>query len=313
MQALVFGRKSRLGELKRTMGELTPELRPVLGRALGEANAQVNQALTVQRESIREREARELLERERLDVTLPGRGRRHGHRHLITRVTQEFCDVFIGMGYRIAEGPEVETEFYNFEALNIPSNHPSRSEMDTVYVERQGTEGEVASGSGGQVLLRTHTSPVQVHLMQNAQPPLYYLVPGRAFRKDTLDATHAAQFHQIEGLAVDRNITFGDLAGTLEAFIREYLGESFKIRLRPSFFPFTEPSAEVDVWWNDRWLEILGCGMVDPNVLEAVGYDPQVWQGFAFGVGVERIAMLRYGLDDIRLLYDNDIRFLAQF
>lgn len=309
-RAVAFGRKSRLTEIRKGMADTPSEAKPVLGKALGEANARVEAEYDARLAVLERERAAAMLESERLDLTLPGRRVRHGRRHVITRVIQEMCDVFLSMGYQVASGPEVETDWYNFEALNIPAWHPARSDMDTLYVE---------SGSGGtgdeeaQTLLRTHTSPVQIRLMEVTEPPIYHVMPGRVFRNETQDATHSAQFHQVEGLAIDRDITFGDMAGTIEHFCHEFFGPGYDIRLFPDFFPFTEPSAGLEVWWGDRWLEIAGCGMVDPNVLRNVGYDTEVWQGFAFGFGIERIAMLLYGIDDIRTFYSNDIRFLEQF
>lgn len=315
-RSTVFGRKSRLTEIRRGLAEAPPDVKPVLGKALGEANRRVETACDARRSVLDLAREAEMLGRERLDLTLPGRRMRHGHRHVITRVIREMCDVFLSMGYRVAAGPEVETEWYNFEALNIPAWHPARSEMDTLYVDTSGTGGTDADrvpDATEATLLRTHTSPVQVRLMESTQPPLYHVMPGRVFRNETQDATHSAQFHQVEGLVVDSDVTFGDMAGTIEHFCHEYFGPGYDIRLFPDFFPFTEPSAGLEVWWEDKWLEIAGLGMVDPNVLRNVGFDPETWQGFAFGFGVERVAMLRYGIDDIRTFYNNDVRFLEQF
>ncbi len=306
-RAEFFGRRSRMAEIRKSMGSLPSASKPIVGRALSEANTRVQVAVDAAVDRLDAARESQMLDAERLDLTLPGRKSFRGHQHLLTKVMDDFCDVFIGMGYRIATGPQVESDWYNFEALNIPPTHPSRAETDTIYIDSRDGKG------GDRLLLRTHTSPAQIRLMQTAAPPLYYVMPGRVFRQDTMDATHSNQFHQVEGLAIDRDITFGDMAGTIERFASEFFGPGFKIRLFPDYFPFTEPSAGMEVWWEDRWLEIAGLGMVDPNVLRAVGYDPDEWQGFAFGFGVERIAMLRYGVDDIRLFYDNDIRFLEQF
>jgi phenylalanyl-tRNA synthetase alpha chain len=305
----VYGRKSRLSELRRAMGTAPPEAKPVLGRAISAANSRVDAALAARAADLAGAAEAAQLERERIDVTLPGRRAPLGRRHPVTKVIQDFEDLFVGMGYRVVEGPEAETDWHNFEALNIPKGHPARSMWDTLYLS--GTAGVGTTETD--VLLRTHTSPVQIRVMQAEPPPLYIIAPGRTFRRDTLDRTHSPIFHQVEGLAVDRDLTFGDLAGTLEWFCHELFGPGFDIRLHPDYFPFTEPSAGIEVWWGDRWLEIAGCGMVDPNVFVAVGIDPEEWQGFAFGFGVERIAMLRYGIDDIRLFYENDQRFLEQF
>jgi phenylalanyl-tRNA synthetase alpha chain len=251
------------------------------------------------------------LDKERVDVTLPGWPSQLGRLHLINQTQREIEDIFIGMGYEIAEGPEIETEYYNFEALNTPADHPARSLHDTFFVTDS-------------ILLRTHTSPMQVRTMEKQQPPVHIIVPGKAYRRDS-DATHTPMFHQCEGLVVDEGVTLADLKGTLETFVRAMFGADRKVRLRPHFFPFTEPSVEVDVSCimcdgagcrlckKSGWLEILGAGMVDPNVFGFVGYDPEVYTGFAFGMGIERIAMLKHGVNDLRLFFENDLRFLRQF
>jgi len=313
VQGEVFGRKSRLSEIKKSLGSAPGDVKPVLGKAIGAANKRLNSIFAHRKAELEEQAETEMLEAERVDFSLPGRRHQRGRRHPVTRVIDEFCEIFFGMGYTIAEGPEVETDFYNFGALNMPKNHPARSDYDTLYVDHGGAAVDHGVARESEVLLRTHTSPVQIRVMESLPPPLYILAPGRCFRQDTVDATHFPTFHQIEGLAVDRGLTFGDLAGTLEQFTRQFLGASAKIRLRPDFFPFTEPSAELATWWEGRWLELGGCGMVDPAVFEAVGLDPEEWQGFAFGIGVERFAMTRYGIDDIRHFYRNDLRFLEQF
>jgi phenylalanyl-tRNA synthetase alpha chain len=258
------------------------------------------------------------LEAEAHDLSLPGRYMPRGRKHLVTSTIEEIEDIFFGLGYEAVEGPEVELDYYNFEALNTPENHPSKSLSDTFYVTTD-------SGRVEDVLLRCHTSPVQVRVMEKRKPPLFVISPGKAYRHDVPDASHSPMFHQVEGFAVDRGITFGDLKGTLEGFCRAMFGEDRQVRFRPHFFPFTEPSAEVDVSCmicdgkgcrlckQTGWLEILGAGMIDPNVFSYVGYDPEEYTGFAFGMGVERIAMLRYGIPDIRLLFENDLRFLKQF
>ena len=249
--------------------------------------------------------------RERIDVTLPGRGVRHGSLHPVTQVREEICRIFAGFGFSVVEGPEVELDYYNFEALNIPKNHPARDMQDTFYIEDN-------------IVLRTHTSPVQVRIMEKTKPPVRILSPGRVYRRDS-DISHTPMFHQIEGLLVDRGVTFGDLKGVLTVFLKQVFGEETALRFRPSFFPFTEPSAEVDircvicsgrgcrVCGQSGWLEILGSGMVDPEVFKNVGYDPEEFTGFAFGLGLERIAMLKFGISDIRLFFENDMRFLEQF
>jgi phenylalanyl-tRNA synthetase alpha chain len=258
------------------------------------------------------------LAQESIDVTLPGRVMPTGTRHLLSRIIEEIEDIFIGMGYRVVEGPEVELDYYNFEALNTPDWHPSKSLSDTFYVD-------VPGNGRDDILLRTQTSPVQVRVMETTPPPLYVISPGKAYRRDVPDATHTPMFHQVEGLAVDEGITLGDLKGTLVMFAKRMFGEERDVRFRPHFFPFTEPSGEVDISCNicggsgckvcggRGWLEILGCGMVDPNVFGYVGYDPEVISGFAFGMGVERIALLKYGVPDIRYFFDNDLRLLGQY
>jgi phenylalanyl-tRNA synthetase alpha chain len=253
---------------------------------------------------------------EMLDLTIGGHGFHRGHLHLVTQVQRELEDIFVGLGYRVAEGPEVEDDWHNFEALNIPPAHPARSMQDTLYVNL---------GEPEQVVLRTHTSPVQIRTMESNEPPIYVVAPGRTYRNETLDARHSPVFHQIECLAVDRDITLADLFGTIEAFVKQLFDESVRTRFRSDFFPYTEPSAELAVSCifcggsgcrvcsQSGWIELGGCGMVDPNVFLAVGYDPEEWQGFAFGFGLERIAMIRYGIDEIRTFFDGDVRFLAQY
>lgn len=320
LRVRILGRKGKLTSLTRELGRLSSTERPIIGKMVNELRQAFEASFAEKRREL-ERELREKkLEKETLDITLPGKLPQLGGKHLITQIIEEVIGVFIGLGYQVAEGPEVELDYYNFEALNTPPDHPARSLQDTFYIRRKG-ECPVAED----VLLRTHTSPVQVRVMEKTKPPIYIIAPGRAYRHDVPDPTHSPMFHQIEGLAVDRNITFGDLKGTLEVFAREMFGGERKVRLRPHFFPFTEPSAEVDVSCiicdgkgcrvckYSGWLEILGAGMVDPNVLENVGYDTEEITGFAFGMGVERIAMLKYGVSDIRLFFENDVRFLKQF
>jgi phenylalanyl-tRNA synthetase alpha chain len=247
----------------------------------------------------------EQLENERLDLTEFDRGHRLGHRHVVTQTWERLEDLFIGMGYTVSEGPEIEDEWHNFGALNFPLGHPARDMYDTLYVEY---------GDPMSTLLRTHTSPVQIRVMEEEDPPIYSIMPGRVFRSDTADSTHMPVFHQIEALVVDKGITFGDLAGTIEAFTTAYFGKDFESRLRPSYFPFTEPSAEFDIRHpGGKWLELGGCGMVHPAVLKAGGLDPEEWQGFAFGFGLDRLALMRHEIDDLRELCRNDYRFLAQF
>ena len=249
------------------------------------------------------------LEQERYDLTEELTQPRRGHSHLVTQAWQRLEDVFIGLGFQVAEGPEVETDFYNFEALNMPRSHPARSGFDTLFTDYSGPLAEP-----GSVLLRTHTSPVQVRVMQTIEPPIYMVMPGRVFRRDTPDATHMPVFHQIEGLVIDRGITMAHLAGTIDAFTKAFFGGAFTSRLRPNYFPFTEPSAEFDIQRPDgSWIELGGCGMVHPNVLRSGGLDPEEWSGFAFGFGIDRMARERHGIDDIRDMYSNDIRFIEQF
>jgi phenylalanyl-tRNA synthetase alpha chain len=307
-----LGKKGLLTQLLRALPTLPPAERPVIGREANEAKAEIEAALARRFEVVGQGERRARLAADRVDLTLPGRRVVRGARHPLSLVLDEIIDVFVGLGFAVADGPEVESDYYNFEALNIPKDHPARDMQDTFYVSED-------------VLLRTHTSPVQIRTMLRQKPPVRIIVPGRVYRRDALDQTHSPVFHQVEGLAVDRDISMGDLRGTLELFARELFGADSRIRFRPSFFPFTEPSAEVDVLCfgckgagcrickASGWLEILGSGMVHPQVLRTVGYDPEEWTGWAFGMGVERVAMLRYGIDDIRLFYENDLRFLEQF
>jgi phenylalanyl-tRNA synthetase alpha chain len=324
-----LGRKAELPNLLRNVAELPPAERAATGKAANEARKALEAAIATRERQLAAHELDERLERDRVDVSLPGDPPAQiGRLHLITQTQREIEDVFIGLGFNVAEGPEVETVYYNFDALNFDSTHPSRLMTDTFYVE---PTPDIFDPNAQ--LLRVHTSPVQVRAMEEHPPPLYIVVPGRTFRPDN-DATHSPQFLQIEGLAVDTDVTLGDLKGTLLAFARAIFGQEREVRLRPHFFPFTEPSVEVDVSCfnctdgftadgqrcslckGEGWIEILGAGMVDPNVFESVrdnGYDPEQIQGFAFGMGVERIAMLKHGVPDLRLLYDNDVRFLEQF
>ena len=294
------GRNAPLPLALRGIRDLPPAERGEAGRRLNEVREQI-EARLAERDAELERELLAAhLEHDRIDVTLPGRAMPHGGLHLLTETRREIEQVFLDMGYAIAEGPEVESEYNNFTALNIPDDHPAKADSDTLWI------------SNG-VLLRTHTSPVQVRVMQAQEPPVAVICPGRVYRRDTQDATHSPVFHQVEGLLIDEGVTLADLKGTLEHLTRRLFGAEREIRLRSGFFPFTEPSIEVDVSWGDGWMEILGAGMVDPNVLAHVGYDAERWTGFAFGVGIERVAMLRHGLPDIRMLFENDVRFLAQF
>jgi phenylalanyl-tRNA synthetase alpha chain len=309
----VLGRKAPLAGLNQSMGELSPDERREVGKALNQARTELEELFEERSSDLSAKAEAAKLASDGIDLTLPGRGNLAGHPHPLRIVEQRVVDAFVGMGYRVADGPEVEDDWYNFQALNIPPDHPARSMQDTIYLE------------GLDLLLRTHTSPVQIREMQRTDPPLAIVVPGRVYRRDPFDATHSPAFHQIEGLLVDEGVTFAHLRGTLDAFVREVFGRNQKVRLRPSYFPFTEPSAEVDVLCvrcegdgcptcsRTGWLEIMGAGMVHPAVLTSAGYDPSKVSGFAFGMGIERIAMLVYGVHDIRSLYDGDQRFLAGF
>jgi phenylalanyl-tRNA synthetase alpha chain len=301
----VLGRRSALAGLRQRLGALEPDQRRSVGQVLNAAMQALGAAVEERRAVLAAAERTERLLAERMDLTEVLPGRPAGHLHLVTQAIQELEDVFVGMGFTVAEGPEVETDWNNFGALNFPEGHPARDMYDTLYVNY---------GEPGTTLLRTHTSPVQVRVMTGTPPPYYTVMPGRVFRSDTADATHMPVFHQIEGLVVDRDITFADLAGTIDAFTKAYFGGDFTSRLRPSFFPFTEPSAEFDIQRPDgAWLELGGCGMVHPNVLRNCGLDADEWQGFAFGFGIDRLAAARHGVDDLRDLFTNDIRFLTQF
>ncbi len=313
-----LGRKGRVTALLQGIRDLPPEERKRTGRLGNALKGFLERSLEEKEAEILRRDLEIALQAERLDITLPGRYFPRGSLHLLSSIVEEIEDIFTGMGYRVVEGPEVELDYYNFEALNTPEWHPSKSLQDTFYVDNPG-------GDYHDVLLRTHTSPVQIRVMESTPPPLYVIAPGKAYRHDAPDATHSPMFHQVEGLAVDEHVSLGDLKGTLEHFVREMFGAERRVRFRPHFFPFTEPSAEVDVSCimcggsgcrvcsGTGWLEILGCGMVDPNVFRYVRYDPEKVSGFAFGMGVERIAMLKYGIPDIRFFFDNDLRLLSQF
>jgi phenylalanyl-tRNA synthetase alpha chain len=302
----LLGKRGMLAALKTRLGALaTVEEKKAAGQLLNEATTEVGAALAERQRELSVAARRLTLDAERLDLTEVTTRPRRGHVHLVTQATQRLEDVFIGLGFQIAEGPEVESDYYNFEALNMPPSHPARSEWDTLFVDH---------GEPGTVVLRTHTSPVQIRVMETWAPPIYAVMPGRVFRRDTPDATHMPVFHQIEGLVIDHGITFADLAGTIEAFTKAFFGAEFTSRLRPSYFPFTEPSAEFDIRRPDgSWIELGGCGMVHPNVLRAGGLDPDEWSGFAFGFGIDRMAKERHGIDDLRDMFTNDLRFLAQF
>lgn len=306
-----LGRKGILTGLLRNISQVPDAEKPLFGKHCNEVkdllNTKIEEAL--QRQAIRKKE--DVLLKEKIDVTLPGRAIKRGRIHPVIQIRREICSIFASFGFSIVEGPEVELDYYNFEALNIPKDHPARDMQDTFYIEEN-------------IVLRTHTSPVQVRIMEKMQPPVRILSPGRVYRRDS-DVSHTPMFHQIEGLLIDKDVSFGDLKGILTLFLKKIFGEDTKLRFRPSFFPFTEPSAEVDiccvichgrgcrVCGQSGWLEILGSGMVDPAVFQNVGYDPEEYTGFAFGLGLERIAMLKYGISDIRLFFENDMRFLKQF
>ena len=306
-----LGRKGLLTGLLRNIARVAPGDRPQFGKDCNEVKEALSAGIDKVLEELASSRKEQITLRERMDVTLPGRAVRHGRLHPVTQIREEICRIFAGLGFSVVEGPEIELDYYNFEALNIPKDHPARDMQDTFYVEDN-------------IVLRTHTSPVQVRIMEKTRPPVRILSPGRVYRRDS-DVSHSPMFHQIEGLLVDRGITFGDLKGVLTVFLRQMFGGDTALRFRPSFFPFTEPSAEVDircvmcsghgcrVCGQSGWLEILGSGMVDPEVFKNVGYDPEEFTGFAFGLGLERIAMLKFGISDIRLFFENDLRFLEQF
>lgn len=298
-----LGKKSRITELSKALGQMGEEERRARGAELNEVREAVTSVLNARRDAMASAALAQQLESERVDVSLPGRGIELGGLHPVTRVMERIETFFTGVGFSVASGPEVEDDYHNFEALNIPAHHPARAMHDTFYFDAHR-------------LLRTHTSPVQIRVMNQQKPPIRIICPGRVYRCDS-DQTHSPMFHQVEGLVIDENISFSDLKSMLESFLREFFEEELKVRFRPSYFPFTEPSAEVDIQRKSgkpgSWLEVLGCGMVHPKVLENCGIDPEKYSGFAFGMGVERFAMLRYGVNDLRQFFDNDLRFLRQF
>ncbi len=306
LDAELLGKKGALAGLKSGLGKLsTVEEKKAAGAAVNEAMSVVEEALSERRRNLGRAEREVQLAAEALDLTEFAITPRRGRAHIVTQAWERLEDVFVGLGFQVAEGPEVETDWYNFEALNMPPSHPARSMHDTFYVDH---------GAPGSTVLRTHTSPVQIRVMLLVQPPIYMVMPGRVFRNETTDSTHLAVFHQIEGLVIDRGITLADLAGTIDSFTKAFFGTDFGSRLRPSYFPFTEPSAEFDIRTpTGDWLELGGCGMVHPNVLRAGGLDPEEWSGFAFGFGIERMAKERHGVGDLREMYTNDIRFIEQF
>lgn len=307
-----LGKKGELTTILRSMGELSPEERPLVGKLVNEAKALVEEKLDSTIKNIKDKEREAKLASETIDISLPGKKKIIGKRHPLDLTLQSMEEIFISMGFTIEEGPEVELDYYNFEALNIPKNHPARSEQDTLYINDN-------------IVLRTQTSPVQIRTMENQKPPIKMISPGKVYRSDSVDATHSPIFYQMEGLVIDKGVTFADLKGTLELFAKKMFGNKVQTKFRPHHFPFTEPSAEMDatcfvcrgegckVCKGSGWIELLGCGMVHPNVLRNCGIDPEVYSGFAFGFGVDRMVMLNYGIDDIRLLYESDVRFLDQF
>lgn len=294
-----LGKKGKVSKVLGGMRDLPPDDRPRIGSLANQVKDAIQSQLEARKSALQDAAIAAQLAAETLDVSMPGVFKPQGRVHPINSIIDQITEIFVGLGYTVASGPEIESDYYNFEALNFLPDHPARDMQDTLYLPN----GD---------LMRTHTSNVQIRYMKDHEPPCRVLATGRCYRRDTVDATHAAVFHQIEFFAVDKGITFTDLRGTIRAFIDALFGD-IPIRFRPSFFPFTEPSAEVDVEWNDRWLEVLGCGMVDPNVMRAVGYDPEVYTGFAAGLGVERLAMVQHEIDDIRRLYNSDLRFLSQF
>ena len=294
-----LGKKGKLSLLLGGMKNLSNEERPLIGQRANVLKTQLQELIKEKLEILKTQALSQILIKETIDVTAPPTGIPQGHRHPLITTTEQIIDLFLGLGYQVSEGPEIENDYYNFEALNIPPDHPARDMQDTFYL-------------GGEYLLRTHTSPVQIRCLESKKPPVRIVSPGRVYRRDAVDATHSPVFHQVEVLAIDEKLDFSHLRGTVMAFLKAFFGD-LPIRFRASYFPFTEPSAEVDVQWRGKWLEVMGCGMVDPAVLEELGIDPGKYSGFAAGLGVERFCMVRHGLDDIRKLYTSDLRFLEQF
>tara|TARA_Y100001968_G_scaffold304541_1_gene319633 strand:- start:1575 stop:2582 length:1008 start_codon:yes stop_codon:yes gene_type:complete len=295
----LLGKKGKLSILLGEMKNLSGKERPVIGQRANVLKTQLKELIKEKLEFLKTEALNQILVKETIDVTAPPTGVPQGHRHPLITTTEQIIDLFLGLGYQVSEGPEIENDYYNFEALNIPADHPARDMQDTFYL-------------GGQHLLRTHTSPVQIRTLENKRPPVRIVAPGRVYRRDAVDSTHSPVFHQVELLAIDEGLDFSHLRGTVMAFLKAFFGE-LPIRFRASYFPFTEPSAEVDVQWRGKWLEVMGCGMVDPAVLEELNIDPERWSGFAAGLGVERFCMVRHEIDDIRKLYTSDLRFLEQF
>lgn len=312
LRVAYLGKKGEITSIMKEMRSLSNEERPIIGQVANEVRDAIEKLLKEKSALISEKELAEKLKKEKIDVTMPSRFIKKGNLHPLTKTLNEFYDIFTGMGFSVADGPEVELDYYNFEALNLPKDHPARDTQDTFYIDEN-------------VVLRTQTSPIQVRIMENQKPPIRYIAPGRVYRSDAVDATHSPVFHQIEGIVVDKGITMANLKSTLEIFLKKFYGEQTKIRLRPHHFPFTEPSAEVDVSCfacggegcrickGEGYIEILGAGMIHPKVLSNCGIDPEVYSGFAFGIGLERIVMRKYDIDDLRLYYENDLRFLKQF
>lgn len=294
-----LGKKGILTSRLKELGSLGPEARPAAGQLINDAKQRVQELLSARRIELETKQSEEILRSGAIDISLPGRGQHHGRMHPLTRTLHEIESLFVQIGFEIADGPEIEDNYHNFEALNIPESHPARALHDTFYIGRD-------------LLLRTHTSNVQIRYMQEHNPPMAIIAPGRVYRCDS-DMTHTPMFHQVEGLLIDEGIAFSDLKGLLQDFLNNFFNKDLQIRFRPSYFPFTEPSAEVDIMGKNGWLEVLGCGMVHPNVLDNVGIDSEKYTGLAFGMGVERLTMLKYGIDDIRLFFENDVRFLNQF
>lgn len=312
LRIVFLGKKGKITDVLKQMGKISPEERPVIGQTANKVKDKLNELICARKDELAEVVKKKRMEEERIDITLPGTRILTGYAHPLSRITREIEEIFIGLGFTIEEGPEIETDYNNFEALNVPKYHPARDLQDTFYIDDH-------------YLLRTHTSPVQVRTMARQKPPIRIIAPGRVYRSDEIDASHSPVFYQAEGLVIDKNISFADLKGTIQLFVQAVFGENTRTRFRPSYFPFTEPSAEVDISCvicggegcrlcsHTGWLEVMGSGMVHPRVLEMAGIDPEEYSGFAFGMGLDRITMLKYGINDIRLLYENDQRFLHQF
>tara|TARA_B100000700_G_C15015423_1_gene843024 strand:+ start:1099 stop:2106 length:1008 start_codon:yes stop_codon:yes gene_type:complete len=299
LKIFYLGKKGRISQVLGGVGKLAAADRPLVGKEANRVKSYLQNLFIENIELVKQKEFQKLIDDEKLDVTIPSSGIPLGRRHPLIKTTEDIVDLFCGLGYGVAEGPEIENDYYNFTALNIPENHPARDMQDTFYLP-------------GELLLRTHTSPVQIRYLKDNKPPVRIVAPGRVYRRDAIDSTHSPVFHQVEVLAIDEGLDFSHLRGTVQAFLQAFFGD-LPVRFRASYFPFTEPSAEVDVQWRGRWLEVMGCGMVDPTVLLELGLDPERWSGFAAGLGVERFCMVRHEIDDIRRLYANDLRFLEQF